>query len=221
VPDLEALQLSDAAFTTILESRRSRRAHGELEITARELGEFLYRSSRETMTMDVGAMEVGLRPYPTAAGMPSLELYPVVNACRDIAPGIHRYCPENHRLELISESNRLTHALLNEARLAVCEEDLPQVLIVFCARVEGIFGTHKSFAYSLLLKEVGALMQTIYLVATAMGLAPCAVGSGDWELFAAASATDPLLEPAIGEFILGRGGEGEGLDRIWRGDVDP
>jgi len=43
----------------------------------------------------------------------------------------------------------------------------------------------------------------MYLVATAMGLAPCALGSGDTELFAKATGLDRLAEASVGEFMLG------------------
>ena len=54
-----------------------------------------------------------------------------------------------------------------------------------------------------LLQKARALYQTLYLVATDMGLAPCAMGGGDSELFAEASGLDSLVEAAVGEFALG------------------
>ena len=55
-----------------------------------------------------------------------------------------------------------------------------------------------------MLKNVGVLMQTMYLTATAMGLAGCAVGSGDADVFAAATGLDPDDQPSVGEFCLGQ-----------------
>jgi hypothetical protein len=49
---------------------------------------------------------------------------------------------------------------------------------------------------------LGVLFQTMYLTATAMGLAPCAVG-GDADLFARAAGTDYYAETSVGEFLLG------------------
>ena len=46
-------------------------------------------------------------------------------------------------------------------------------------------------------------MQNMYLVATAMELAPCAIGDGDSDLFAEASGLDYYTEGSVGEFILG------------------
>ena len=58
-------------------------------------------------------------------------------------------------------------------------------------------------AYATTLKNVGVLYQTMYLVATAMGLAPCALGCGDSDAFARAAGADYYAEPSVGEFLLG------------------
>jgi thiazoline dehydrogenase / protease len=36
-----------------------------------------------------------------------------------------------------------------------------------------------------------------------MGLAPCALGSGDSSTFARATGLDPIVESSVGEFMLG------------------
>ena len=42
----------------------------------------------------------------------------------------------------------------------------------------------------------------MYLVATAMNLAPCALGSGNADLFAKAALTDYYIESSVREFML-------------------
>jgi len=66
----------------------------------------------------------------------------------------------------------------------------------------GIMDTSQR-TFANLLKDAGALMQTMYLVATAMGLAPCAIGGGDAECFAAAAGTAFWEESSVAEFMLG------------------
>lgn len=61
-------------------------------------------------------------------------------------------------------------------------------------------------AYSLILKDGGALYQIlclVALVATAMGLAPTALGGGPADLLCCAVGLNYLEESAVGEFILG------------------
>ena len=48
------------------------------------------------------------------------------------------------------------------------------------------------------------LLQTFYLAATAMGLAPCAIGGGDADVFARAARTRYYEETSVAEFLLGR-----------------
>jgi SagB-type dehydrogenase family enzyme len=58
-------------------------------------------------------------------------------------------------------------------------------------------------AYATTLKNGGVLSQTMYLVATAMGFAPCALGGGNSDVFAEAAGTDYYAESSVGEFVLG------------------
>jgi SagB-type dehydrogenase family enzyme len=62
---------------------------------------------------------------------------------------------------------------------------------------------YEAMAYALILKDVGVLLQTLCLVAEAMGLAACPIGGGDAELFAHAAGTSPWIEGSVGELILG------------------
>lgn len=79
----------------------------------------------------------------------------------------------------------------------------PQVLFVITARFGRVAWKYESMAYSLVLKDVGALYAVMYDTATAMGLSPCALGAGNIDYHALATYTDPLAEPSVGEFVLG------------------
>jgi hypothetical protein len=58
------------------------------------------------------------------------------------------------------------------------------------------------------MKDVGCLYQTMYLVATAMGLAPCGLGGGHSDLFAQVAGLDYFAETSVGDFVLGTIGTG-------------
>jgi SagB-type dehydrogenase family enzyme len=58
-------------------------------------------------------------------------------------------------------------------------------------------------AYATILKNVGVLYQTMYLVGTAMDLAPSALGLGNVEKFCKVASTDYFVESSVGEFMLG------------------
>lgn len=217
-PDLRALGIRDAPFSAVLEARRSLRSYGAAPVTAAQLGEFLYRVGRVQHHLGTGtgaAYAASLRPYPSGGACHGLELYPVVSACQGLEPGLYHYDPVGHGLEALPAAQRDCGRLLEDARRATGSDQVPQILIVIAARFARVTWKYQSVAYALILKEVGALYQTMYLVATAMRLAPCALGAGDAELFADAIGSVAHAESSVGEFALGSRASGE-ADEVGR-----
>ncbi|MEG3873043.1 MULTISPECIES: SagB family peptide dehydrogenase [unclassified Microcoleus] len=202
-PDIDSLKQTDTPFTAILESRKSIRQHGEKPITVEQLGEFLYRSARLREIVPRDNMDCSNRPYPTGGACYDLEIYTAINSCENIEAGLYYYAPEEHQLCKISGKTKQVEALLKSAGLSVQIEVEPQILILLSSRFSRVTWGYESMAYSLILKHVGILYQTMYLVATAMNLAPSGVGGGNSELFAAAAGCDYFAESSVGEFILG------------------
>ena len=176
------------------------------------MGEFLFRVARvkdrrawEAPT-PAGPIRVesATRPYPAGGGLYELEVYAVVNACENVAPGLYHYDPAGHRLERLPASDADFRALLSDAaRSAGASADGLQVVLVLASRFPRLAWKYASLAYALTLKHVGVVYQTMYLAATAMGLAPCALGGGDSDLFARAAGVDYYAETSVGEFLLG------------------
>src|SRR5262249_44358067 len=151
-------------------------------IDVRQLGEFLYRVGRVTqreefeMRMPSGPIEMEFirRPYPAGGALYELELYLSVNACANLATGLYHYDSVKHQLEQISELTANVQGLLEGASLATgIPRDCLQVLIIITARFQRMSWKYASMAYAATLKHVGVVYQTMYLVATAMDLAPC------------------------------------------------
>jgi SagB-type dehydrogenase family enzyme len=212
-PDMERLVREDPPLAAVQEWRRSVRTFDtEKPITARQLGEFLYRVARVTECREVEVptsrgpvrMDFAARPYPAGGGLHELEFYAAINACDDLRPGLYRYEGMSHQLIRLSERTAAVAELLRDAAesTAIPVEEL-QVLLVLAARFGRIAWKYESIAYALTLKHVGVVYQTMYLAATAMGLGPCAVGGGDADLFARAAGTDYYAEMSVGEFLLG------------------
>ena len=202
-PDMDALKEEDFPFTLVLEERKSIREYGREPITAGQLGEFLFRAARVKAMRHDDYQELSRRPYPGGGAIYELELYLTVNTCRDIPSGLYHYCPARHVIEKISGMNRALDALLDDAKGSAGLEEKPQILIAITARFPRLSWKYESIAYSVLLKDVGVVYQTMYLVATAMDLAPCALGGGDSDLFAEAARLDYYGETSVGEFLLG------------------
>jgi SagB-type dehydrogenase family enzyme len=76
------------------------------------------------------------------------------------------------------------------------------VLLTLAARVPRTAWKYERQAYRTVLLDAGAMIGTMYLAATAMGLAPCAIGNGDPALFARLTGLDPFEETSVAEFAL-------------------
>jgi SagB-type dehydrogenase family enzyme len=213
-PDLERLERDDPPLAAVMERRRSRRAYGAGPITARQLGEFLYRVGRvkehgeaELATPSGPVrMTFASRPYPAGGGLYELELYAAVGACDGLPPGLYHYEPDGHRLVRLAGRGAEVGQLLSDAAFSAgIGPDGVQVLLVLATRLGRLAWKYSSIAYALTLKHVGVVYQTMYLAATAMGLSPCALGGGDSDLFARAAGADYYAETSVGEFLLGSG----------------
>jgi SagB-type dehydrogenase family enzyme len=97
--------------------------------------------------------------------------------------------------------------LLAGAKFAMGAPAAPQILITIAARFGRVSWKYSSVAYSLILKDVGVLLQTLYLMATDMGLGGCAIGTNNIDLFAKMTGIEFHIEGSVGEFALGRGSE--------------
>ncbi|MFF7354044.1 MULTISPECIES: SagB family peptide dehydrogenase [Streptomyces] len=204
VPDLEQVAKRERPFAEILEDRCSIRDHDERPLTLEQLAELLYRTMRQRGTF-VGSdgQELADRPLPSGGAVHELEVYPLVSSCAGLAPGLWHYASDRHELELVAEPGPATAALLTAARETSLMTEDPQVLLLITARFGRVMWKYEAVAYPLILKHVGVLYQSLYLVGTAMGLATCGLGGGDAQDFAAASGLDWLTEGTVGEFVVG------------------
>jgi len=207
-PDVEKLQEDDYPFSLVLEERKSIRNYAEKPISVEQLGEFLYRSARikELIKANPPAgllYEASNRPYPGGGAAYELEIYLAVNECEGLAGGLYHYDPWQHELEKLSTRTSEVEGLLKYCSTAAGLKELPPVSLHITARFQRVAWKYQSIAYSVILKDVGALYQTLYLVATAMDLAPTAIGSGPAKLLSRMAGLNYLEESAVGEFILG------------------
>jgi oxazoline/thiazoline dehydrogenase len=189
-----------------MEARHSVRRYGNRAIAASELGEFLYRTARVRSIVPPGAgqlYEASRRPYPSGGATHDIELYLTIRDCDGIEPGIYHYDPLDHALYLISDRPTQIAAMMDNAVSAAALKSRPPVLITFASRFNRLSWKYRGISYATTLKNVGVLYEAMYLAATAMSLAPCALGGGDSALFSRVTGLDPLVESSVGEFILG------------------
>jgi SagB-type dehydrogenase family enzyme len=209
-PSLSEVTAGDPPLTTVVEGRHSIRSYGTEPLTAAVLGEFLYRALRVRGLHErqgEGRQEEGYtdRPYPSGGRAYELEFYLTIRDCAGIPSGTHYYAPLEHCLVQVGdgETDPATAELVAEAQITAGLVDPPAVVITITSRIHRLSWKYSGLPYALTLKHVGAVIQNLYLIGTAMGLAACALGSGDVELAARTTGTDWLTEPSVGGFALG------------------
>ncbi|GAA2337456.1 SagB family peptide dehydrogenase [Streptomyces cuspidosporus] len=207
-PDLGRVCREDRPFTDVLESRTSRRAYGEQPLTISQLAEFLYRAARVRTLLgarpeDDRPYAITSRPYPSAGSAYELELYAAVHRCHGLDRGLYHYDPLGHALTALPGAPEAVDRLLREAAAATGGAPPPDVHLTLVSRVKRLSWKYAAHAYALTLKNTGVLLQTLCLVATAMGLSGCPVGGGDSETPVRAFDLAPHTEIPVGAFLLG------------------
>jgi len=200
-----------SGFAKLLRERHSTRDFDDQHpVTLAELAQFLDTTARVLSEWNSGidfgpAATYTTRPYPSAGSAYELELYLAVSNCEGLARGLYHYDAGGHALVAIGTSAKQLQALSTAAELAMGAPGPPQILITIAARFGRISWKYSSIAYSLILKDVGAMIQTFYLAATDMGLGGCAIGTTNIDLFAKITGLEFHVESPVGQFALGRG----------------
>ena len=198
----------------LLRERHSTRIFDDQRpITLAELARFLDSTarvqSRWRTRVDLGdggpVVAYAARPYPSGGASYELELYLAVDKCEGLARGFYHYDAGGHALVPIGVRTPQLEALLAGAQFAMGAPAVPQVLITIAARFGRTSWKYSSIAYALILKDVGVLIQTLYLMATDMGLGGCAIGSANIDLFAKMTGIEFHVEGPVGQFAIGRG----------------
>jgi SagB-type dehydrogenase family enzyme len=211
---------TSSPLAKLLRERHSTRSFDDQRpIAFAELAQFLDGTARVlargTSSIDDAesspVLEHAVRPYPSAGASYELELYLAVDKCEGLERGMYHYDAEGHVLVRIATRAPYFEALLREAQFAMGVSATPQIVITITARFGRVSWKYSSIAYSLILKDVGVLLQTFYLEAAALGLGGCAVGTTDIELFAKMTGLAFHAEGPVGQFVLGRGAKSEGL----------
>ena len=205
----------------LLRERHSTRIFDDRRpITLAELARFLGGAARVQSTwssrLDLGddgpEVAYAVRPYPSGGGSYELELYLAVDKCEGLARGFYHYDAGGHALVPVGVRAHELEALLAGAAFAMGAPAAPQILITIAARFGRISWKYSSIAYALILKDVGVLMQTLYLMATDMALGGCAIGTADIDLFAKMTGIEFHVEGPVGQFALGRGAKPDASD---------
>ena len=183
-----------------LERRRSVREHTLRPLPLETLGRLLHTSYGVKGHRRVDGEELLERPAPSAGGRYPLELYVATQSVEGLRDGIHHYDVRAHALEQVREG--LAQPALVE--LTMDQEWIRHVnvVVVITALRERTMWKYGQRGYRHLFLDAGHVGQNLYLVATALGLGPTAIGGFLDEDLGALLQLPPDEEPF---YILGIG----------------
>ncbi|HEX5113750.1 MAG TPA: SagB family peptide dehydrogenase [Pseudonocardiaceae bacterium] len=207
-PNIDELAANDPPLTEVLENTKLCEDLSDREVTAAQLGELLFRAARirSVASGSTGTdvlYDISDRPYLSIYGLYELEVYVSAHKCAGVPRGTYHYDPRLHELTLVNDSGPELDELLDGARIAARTSSQPPVLLSLTARVARTSWMYGGIGYALALAHVGALQQTLCLVANAMGLAACAPAVDPGDITNNALRLDWPAEVGVGEFLVG------------------
>ena len=199
-PSPSRLSVSEA-----LRRRRSIRQYAEDAVTFEELGAFLTTSARVFNFIGPEHHQTTHRPSPSAGARHSLELYVLSRNITGLSPAVYYYDPFTNELAGLEEWNSEHDDLLERlVRLPAMLSRSPDAAFYITSVVGRVFWKYEGSGLASIYRDMGCLLQTMYLVATDLGLAPCAIAAVDRPPLPAFVPAKTLEEIHVGSFALGR-----------------
>jgi len=119
----------------------------------------------------------GLRTAPSAGALYPLELYALVGSVESLSPGLYRYVPTAHALELVAGED-LRDALWGAALRQTAIREAP-VTLVFAAVIARTAAKYGDRAERYVHIEVGSAAENVYLQVEPLGLGTVFMGAFD------------------------------------------
>ena len=196
------------ALLQCLSARRSIRRYAAAALPRHAFEQFLDLAARARALVEIPDLGwTSSRNYPSGGARYPLEIYPLVYNVEDIEPDLYHYEPFAHRLARLGLRSEHRELLLTDALrkmgVSAALDGRPAVLLIITAVYARTCWKYRGIPYQLILTETGALYQTMYLAATALGLAPCPVGAFPERAVAELLGLDARDEGQVGLFALG------------------
>lgn len=184
-----------STFAEILENRRSMRAMAPAPV--REVVNAVAFATQPRQILTEDGLGRSRRPSPSAGALHPIE---VLLVDWRGAPRAMRYNPWTHRLELLAvpAPDSLSILARSTSEILPSARGTALALVGQLSRVEGVYHEPQSLFW----RDAGALLQTLFLAATAFRLAFCPLGVLGHEAVRAVGLESSLL--ACGIAMVGR-----------------
>jgi putative peptide maturation dehydrogenase len=199
VEELPILDREGALYDLLSRRTTIREFDGERQLPLEQLSVLLrYVFGSHGYARVLGHVLTLKKTSPSAGGLHPVEAYPLVVDVEGLASGLYHYSARDHTLELLQEFAAQDARVL--AARFVCGQTYlasAHVLIVLAARFRRAFWKYVRHpkGYATMLLDAGHLSQTLYLVATELGL-------GAW---VTAAVNNADMDEALGLDGVGEG----------------
>lgn len=145
-------------------------------MTVAQLGSMLGFSYGVTHSKKIAGSdeEHSFRATPSAGGLYPLEIYPVVFNVEGLEPGIYHYGVMDHCLEVVRKGWFRPQFLAATSSPEIAEH--AAVVYIATAVLQRNLFKYQHRGYRFIMNDVGALLQSLYITGTALGLGTCALG---------------------------------------------
>jgi SagB-type dehydrogenase family enzyme len=164
----------DASLGDTLRRRRSIREFQLRPLDLESVGRLLHASYGVEGYRQVDHQLTYSRPSPSAGGLYPLELYLAMQTVEGLADGIYHYDARAHQLEL--RRTGVFHADIAEMTIGQDMIRDANLVIMITAIFERTMWKYGQRGYRYVWLDAGHVAQNLYLVATALGLGPVAIG---------------------------------------------
>ena len=171
----EDLTIGQMPTIDAIRGRRSRRKYTGESMTIEELSYLLWGTQgvSRSFPRDPGA----LRTAPSAGARHPFETYLFINGVKDIATGLYRYLPLDHKLYLLYSDpellNRVSDAFFRQYVLNC------SIAFIWTAIPYRTEWRYSIVSPKLIAIDVGHVCQNLYLAAESIGAGTCAIGAYD------------------------------------------
>ncbi|MDQ2955505.1 MAG: SagB/ThcOx family dehydrogenase [Actinomycetota bacterium] len=195
----QALPLT-ASLDWVLATRRTVRQFSSEPLSLTELSTIMQHSAR--LRPDISPPS---RAFPSAGAKGELDIYLVPQHITGLTGPAYRYDPGVHRLIPVpTAGSRPDHRQTMQGATGHKLAGEPAVLLIVTATLPPLVARYGPRAVNLAQADFGCLTQTLYLVTTALGLAPCVLGGARQEEDCRWLGLDPRSVFPLGYFLIGK-----------------
>jgi SagB-type dehydrogenase family enzyme len=190
-----------------LSQRRSTRCYSDRPLALSQLEQFLQLTGKAYGLIETKLGTTSMRNYPSAGARYPLEIYPVIYNVQDLPSGCFHYHPFHHQLVKLPCTQDYVSLLLRTCKqrmgTSAQQRGDPAIVFIITAVFARMCWKYRGTPHHLILNEVGALYQTMYLAANLLNLAACPIGAFPGMAIDEMLRLDGCDESTVGIFLLG------------------